>query len=105
MHACIPVYACYLIHQWTKAFGEGLTLSLPIVEKRIKIIVKDYYNRVYVEHSRKTAKKKNTPLVKKSLRMLNQKWKESSILLSKTSGSRKNCKEAVDKLLDIRKNI
>ena len=42
------------IHQWTKVFSEGFTLSLSNVVKQITMTVEDYYYRVYLQHKKKS---------------------------------------------------
>ena len=43
----INQYALTLINVWEKAFGTMHVVSPPTVVKKLKKIVKDYYNKVY----------------------------------------------------------
>ena len=47
-----------LINIWQKAFGSQHVMSIRTVKSKLHKIVKDYFNKVYNKHHRKSKKKK-----------------------------------------------
>ena len=84
---------------WTKSFGVEHILIRGCLTKRVKKLVTNYYNNVYIERHRKQPKKKGSTFVKKSIRQLNRSRREKSLPLSKKR------KVMIDSLLDIGKDM
>ena len=51
-------YASALVNAWQKSFGSNHVMSVTAVKYRLKKIVTDYHNQVYVKANRKPRKKK-----------------------------------------------
>merc|ERR1712228_824118 len=57
-----------------------------------------YNNHVYIEHTRTKPKKKGSPLIKRSIRLLNKEWRQKFMTITV---SNKKVKIPIDSLFDI----
>ena len=77
----ISQYAVALKNVWEKAFGSDHVLCHRQIKSKLTKVVKDYHNKVYLKHHRKSAKKKingeikPSAEVRESIRSLNKKWR------------------------------
>ena len=94
----ITAYTYALIELWQKAFGKGHTITHISVIKKIKAVLNHYNNHVYIEHTRTKPKKKGSPLIKRSIRLLNKEWRQKFMTITV---SNKKVKIPIDSLFDI----
>lgn len=102
MKHCISSYVNALIDTWTKAFGEAHVTDRKNITEKVKRVIANYKTHVYNEKNWTKPKKKGTPFVKKSIRRLNQEWRQMSITVTK---SRKPISIPINDLLNCGKNM
>ena len=82
MKLYIQAYVTALMNIWIKSFGVEHILTHGCVTKWVEKLVTNYYN-IYSESHHKQPNKKGSACVKKSIKQLNQSWREKSLPSSK----------------------
>ena len=112
MKNCISSYVNALIDTWTKAFGDAHVMDRRTITDKVKQVINHYKIHVYNEKNCTKPKKKGTVFLKKSIRILNQEWRQMSM---KVTENRKpmsvpindllNCGKDMDSLTGIKKDF
>ena len=109
---CISSYVNALIDTWTKAFGDAHVKDQRTITDKVKQVINHYKTHVYNEKNRTKPKKKETVFVKKSIRILNQEWRQMSMKMTKNCKPMSvpindllNCGKDMDSLTGIEKDF
>ena len=112
MKNCISSCVNALIDTWTKTFGDAHVKDRRTITDKVKQFINHYKTHVYNEKNGTKPKKKGTVFMKKSIRILNQEWRQMSMKVTKNRKPMSvpindllNCGKDMDSLTGIEKDF